>query len=378
MKKVSIGIAGLGFGKEFLAIYKEHPNVGEIAVCTRNPDTLKRVGDEFAIPEALRFQNYDDMAACEALDAIHIVTPIAEHTPQTLKALRAGKHTACTVPMATSLEDLREITAAKEASGKYYMMMETSLYTREYLYVKGLVDSGELGRIQYIKGDHMQNMALDGWGDYWRGFPPFYYGTHVLAPILGLLNTRAEAVRCLGSGRVAPDKAEKYGCKYAVETATFRMKDSDVVAEAHRCLFETIRQVRECFDVYGDKLSFEWEPTVDEGHTLFHGIDDYTKLHAPDSEALLPPEIRKFTRRQLIRDPSQPSFIQGSGHGGSHPHLCHEFISAILEDREPAVDVYRSADITAAGICAQMSAFGGGGWVEVPDLRGEAPERRAR
>ena len=368
-KKVNIGIAGLGFGKEFLAIYKEHENVGKIAICTRNPETLKKVGEEFDIPEELRFTNYDDMVACSELDAIHIVTPIAEHVPQTLKALNAGKHVACTVPMATTIDDLKAIIEAKEKSGKYYMQMETSLYTREYLAVKKMLDNGELGKIQYIKGDHMQNMSLDGWGDYWRGFPPFYYGTHVLAPILMLSGSKFKSVRCLGSGRVSADKAEKYGCGFAVETATFRFKDSDLVAEAHRCLFETVRQVRECFDIYGSKKSFEWEPTVDEGHTIFYGIDDFEKFTAPDTADLLPDSIKKFTLRQNISDPSQPSFIQGSGHGGSHPHLCHEFISAIVEDREPAIDVYLSADISAAGICAQISAFNDGAEVEVPSFR---------
>ncbi|HWQ78149.1 MAG TPA: Gfo/Idh/MocA family oxidoreductase [Anaerovoracaceae bacterium] len=370
-KKINIGIAGLAFGKEFVAVYKEHPHVGDIAICTRNPDTLKEVGDEFGIPEYLRFTNYDDMVAVKELDAIHVVTPIAEHVPQTLKALNAGKHAACTVPMATTLEDIRAIIEAKQRSGKNYMMMETSLYTREYFYVKKMKDSGELGRIQYIKGDHMQNMSLTGWGDYWKGFPPFLYGTHVLGPILDLVGTRAKSVRCLGSGKLSQDKAENYGCPYAVETATFRLENSDVVAEAHRCLFETIRQVRECFDVYGDKKSFEWEPTVDEGHTIFFGIDDYEKFEAPDTGELLPPEIEKFTKRQTIKDPNQPSFIQGAGHGGSHPHLCHEFIMSIVEDRDPYVDVFKSADITAAGICAQESAMKDGEEILVPDFRSE-------
>lgn len=371
MKKVNIGIVGLAFGKEFLAIYKEHPLVDKIAICTRNPATLKAVGEEFGIPESYRFTDYDDMIALKELDAIHIVTPIAEHTNQTLKALEAGKHTACTVPMATSLEDIRRIIDAKKKSGRIYMMMETSLYTREYLYVRKMRDRGELGRIQYIKGDHMQNMSLEGWGDYWRGFPPFLYGTHVLSPILDLVGTRAESVRCLGSGRLSEDKAEHYGCPYAVQTATFRLKDSDVIAEAHRCLFETTRQVRECFDVYGSKKSFEWEPTVDEGHTIFYGIDDYEKFHAPDTAELLPKEIQKFTRRQAINDPNQPSFVQGAGHGGSHPHLCNEFINAIVEGREPYVDVYRSAEVTAAGICAHESCMNGGKEVAVPDFRNE-------
>lgn len=367
-KKINIGIIGLAFGKEFLAIYKEHPYVGEIAICTRNPNTLNAVGDEFEIPKHLRFTNYDDMVTLELLDAIHIVTPISEHTPQSLKALKAGKHVACTVPMATTLEDIRAIIDAKLNADKIYMMMETSLYTREYLNVKKMYDSGELGRIQYIKGDHMQNMSLDGWGGYWEGFPPFLYGTHVLSPILDLVGTRAKSVRCLGSGRLSKDKAENYGCPYAVETATFRMENSDVVAEAHRCLFETIRQCRECFDVYCDKKSFEWEATVDEGHTIFYGIDDYEKYQAPDTGDLLPDEIKKFTLRQTIKDPNQPSFIQGAGHGGSHPHLCHEFIMSIVEGREPYVDVFKSANVTAAGICAHESAMKDGEEIFVPDF----------
>lgn len=374
MKKVSIGVVGLGFGKEFASIYCDHPNVDKVAICTRNPETLKKVGDELGIPEELRFTNYDDMVVCDALDAIHIVTPIAEHYPQAIKALKAKKHTACTVPMATTLDELRDIIKTAKENHVIYTMMETSLYTREYLYVKDLKDSGKLGRIQYIKGDHMQNMELDGWGGYWQGFPPFWYGTHVLSPILDLLETTPKSVRCLGSGRLSEERAKNYNCPYAVETATFRMRNSDVVAEAHRCLFETIRQVRECFDVYGDKMSFEWEPTVDEGHTIFTGIDDFQKFHAPDTADRLPKEIQKYTLREAIIDPNQPSFIQGSGHGGSHPHLCHEFVSAIVEGRQPYMDAIRSANYTGAGICAQESAFRDGAEVEVPDFNEEFGE----
>lgn len=215
MKKVNIGVAGLGFGKEFAAIYCDHPLVDKVAICTRNPETLNKVGEELGIPEELRFTNYDDMISHEELDAIHIVTPIKEHYPQSIKALRAGKHTACTVPMATSLDELREIVKTSREVGKIYTMMETSLYTREYLYVKRLKENGELGKIQYLKGDHMQNMSLEGWGDYWQGFPPFWYGTHVLSPILDLAGTTAKSVRCLGSGRVNKERAEHYGGPYA-------------------------------------------------------------------------------------------------------------------------------------------------------------------
>ena len=144
-----------------------------MAICTRNPETLNKVGEELGIPEELRFTNYDDMISHEELDAIHIVTPIKEHYPQSIKALRAGKHTACTVPMATSLDELREIVKTSREVGKIYTMMETSLYTREYLYVKRLKENGELGKIQYLKGDHMQNMSLEGGETTGRDFRRF-------------------------------------------------------------------------------------------------------------------------------------------------------------------------------------------------------------
>ena len=96
--------------------------VGESVQGIRN---LKlKWGKELGIPEELRFTNYDDMISHEELDAIHIVTPIKEHYPQSIKALRAGKHTACTVPMATSLDELREIVKTSREVGKIYTMME--------------------------------------------------------------------------------------------------------------------------------------------------------------------------------------------------------------------------------------------------------------
>ena len=60
--------------------------------------------------------------------------------------------------------------------------------------------------------------------------------------------------------------------------------------------------------------------------------------------------------------------MQGSGHGGSHPHLAHEFVRSIIEDRPPAIDAVTAANWTAVGICAHESAMRGGARVAVPDF----------
>ena len=62
------------------------------------------------------------------------------------------------------------------------------------------------------------------------------------------------------------------------------------------------------------------------------------------------------------------SFIQGSGHGGSHPHLAHEFVMSILEDRDPFPNSVQSANWTCVGIIAHESAIKGGELMRLPDF----------
>ena len=43
------------------------------------------------------------------VDAVHINSPIPDHAPQSLAAMKAGKHVACTVPMATTVDECRQL-----------------------------------------------------------------------------------------------------------------------------------------------------------------------------------------------------------------------------------------------------------------------------
>lgn len=60
------------------------------------------------------------------------------------------------------------------------------------------------------------------------------------------------------------------------------------------------------------------------------------------------------------------SFTQGSGHGGSHPHLAHEFAMALFEDRDPFPNAVQSANWSSVGLCAHQSALAGGKLVKLP------------
>lgn len=366
MKPIKIGIAGLGFGAEFIPIYQSHPHTELVAVCQRSAGKLGQIADHFGIPK--RYSRYEDMLLDPDIDAIHINTPIPDHAEQSIAALRAGKHVACTVPMATSIEDCHRIVEARRQSGKQYMMMETAVYTREFLYVKDLLDQGKLGRIQFLRGAHQQEMA--GWPGYWEGLPPMHYATHAVSPLLALAGREAESVNCLGSGSIDKRLAEKYGSPFAVESALFRLRDSELAMEVTRSLFETSREYVESFDVYGDRMSFEWQQLEREAPVVFTG-EAGERVKIPDYADRLPEEIRKFTT-QGVYDASENkhlSFTQGSGHGGSHPHLVHEFVMSLVDNRSPFPDVYTSANWTCAGLCAHESAMNRGAAIYLPQFR---------
>ncbi|MBL8855046.1 MAG: Gfo/Idh/MocA family oxidoreductase [Planctomycetaceae bacterium] len=365
-KPVNVAMVGLGFGAEFIPIYQAHPDANVHAICRRNESEMNKVGDMFGIEN--RYVNYEDVLSDPKVDFVHINSPIPDHGRMTLQALDAGKHVMCTVPMSTSISECEQIVDKVKKTGLKYMMAETVVYSREFLFIKELYEKGELGKLQYLSASHPQDM--DGWPEYWEAMIPMHYATHVVSPVLGLTNSKAEYVSCFGSGEVREDIRKKSGNRFAVESCHIKLLNSDLSAHIWRFLYDTARQYRESIDVYGSKKSFEWTLTEGGKHVLHtakkpeHEIPEL--IDVPDYAHLLPEPIRKFT--QSIQDADHLSFIQGGGHGGSHPHMVHEMVSALVADRDPWPNAVTSANWTCVGICAHQSAEKGGQIVHLPEF----------
>ena len=377
MKKLNVALVGLGFGKCFLPIWLDHPNVASVTVCDRTEALLLKAKEEY--PQIRTTTSLEEVLKDETVDAVHLVTPIPLHADQSVAVLESGKHCACTVPMATSLEDIRRIVEARRKSGKNYMMMETTLYTYQFFYVKELLEKGELGRIQFLRGSHYQDMV--GWPSYWMGLPPMWYGTHAIGPMTVLSGGRAERVACFGSGTMEPWLHEQYGNPYPVETAIFDFGNG-LKGEATRSLFETTRAYQEGLFVYGSKGSFEWgiedgsRPYVTANCPPEPGMRGswpvVKETPMPNYHRRLPETLQKYTIDPKNFDPQNPQASleegRGGGHHGSHPHLVHEFVMSILEERKPWIDENLGGNITAAGICAHESAMQGGKLIEIPEF----------
>jgi hypothetical protein len=198
-------------------------------------------------------------------------------------------------------------------------------------------------------------------------------------------------VSCFGSGRIRDDLAARYGSPFAIESAHISLRASDVCARVYRSLFDAARQYRESFDVFGTKMSVEWPLIEGEGLVLHTAKEPQARMAkrstAPDCAHLLPEPIRHFTTKTFLDLPEYRHLARGAGadpdgthahlvtdpgslegHGGSHPHLVHEFVSALVENRDPFPNAVQAANITCAGILAHQSAMKGGQPLRLPDF----------
>jgi predicted dehydrogenase len=320
------------------------------------------------------FHDFDEALASD-YDAIHLVSGIPDHARQALATLNSGKHCACTVPMATSVDDLHAIVEAQRRSGRRYMMMETAVYTRQFLYAQELKRQGRLGRIQFLRGAHYQDM--ERWPSYWAGLPPMWYATHAVSPLLAIAECRAVRVHGFGSGEMRPELSGPYGNPYPIETAILQLDRPGLAAEVTRSLFHCARPYMESFVIYGENGCYEWQ-MEDQDPVLFEAtpvVPDQVRTVTthrpapPDRRDLLPSEVARHTRTfKATASHTHISFDQGGGHHGSHPHMIHEFVRSIVEARRPWIDAETAANWTAVGLCAHESAMHGGKAVDVPDF----------
>jgi predicted dehydrogenase len=373
-RRINVCVVGLHFGSHFIPIYKNHPNVKSVAICDLKKDLVKDNAERFDIDRV--FYSLEEVCSQSDIDAVHLDTPPTQHAKHSISVLESGKHCACTIPMGMSIGEIEAIINSQRNAVKNYMMMETAVYTREFLFIKELIKKGEFGTITFARGAHLQDM--EGWPDYWIGFPPLAHITHAFSPVLALLETRATKVHCFGSGKLRHDLIGPYSNPFPFETAIFKLANTDVAAEVSRFMFQTARPYTESFAIYGDKKGFEWQQVENEPPLLYtllplernrRGRDvKIERIKVPDRADLLPKKIAQFTTRGLFKPDEHSSFYIGGGHGGAHPHLVHEFVTSIIDDRKPWINEVVAAHWTAAGICAHESAMQEGKEILVPEF----------
>jgi predicted dehydrogenase len=339
---IRIGIAGHGFCKFGAAFgFQDHPSVEVVAVTDVDPERCAALAKSTRCKTT--YASLEEMLRDDRVEAVMIATDAPSHCRHCVLALEHGKHVACAVPAVWgSLEDADNLYAAVKRSGLKYMMFETSAYHSDCFLMRETYRAGLLGRIIYSEG-HYYHYAPEPLGSHnnWReGSPPMWYATHSTAYYIAVTGGHYTEVACLGfRGNISTFRPEgnAYGNPFDSETALFKTDQGG--ASRMNC----------CWGAAGSHGDFG----------LVHG-----ELGAVIGTEFSPKE--KLGDASRFWKPRLPEGVDPGGHGGSHGYLTNEFITAILEDRDPLINVAWSLNMTVPGIIAHQSALKDGEWLAVP------------
>jgi UDP-N-acetylglucosamine 3-dehydrogenase len=139
-------VIGLGFFGEIHAeVVAALPGAELRAVCTRRPERLHEIQRRLGVPRAYR--DYRELLADPDVEAVSVVTHVADHVQPAVAALRAGKHVLLEKPMAPSVADCDRIIAAALKADRILMVGHICRFNPRYDILRERVRAGELGRV---------------------------------------------------------------------------------------------------------------------------------------------------------------------------------------------------------------------------------------
>mgnify|MGYP001300580398 CR=1 FL=1 len=146
--KLKIGIIGLGhWGPNLLSNFLANDLVDVAAVCDMDSNKLAKAKSATCkkTSDATELLTQDN-----DIRAIIVATPVSTHYGLVKQALESGKDVFVEKPLASTVEEATELVELAKAKNLILMVGHVFLYNRGIQYVKGLIDAGELGDLQFI------------------------------------------------------------------------------------------------------------------------------------------------------------------------------------------------------------------------------------
>lgn len=337
--KIRMGIVGYGYCKFGAAFgFQNHPNVEIVAVSDLIPERCNQLAKDCKCSKT--YSSLEELVQDDSIEAVFIATDAPNHAKHAIEVLRHGKHVASAVPAVFgSLEDADKLFEAVKTSGLKYMMFETSCFHDDLFSMRQIYAAGGLGELIYSEGEyyHYMEKALPSYLNWRVGLPPQWYPTHSNAYGICVNNGSFTEVSCLGMpsilNHLKPEN-NRYKNPFGSEIALFRTNEGAMSRMA--VSWDTPGDGGERGRIRGEKGSF---------YNKYEGL-----------EKSLP----------NLNRPALPPGVEAGGHGGSHGHLMNEFISAILQNRKPLIDIAMALNLTVSGIVAHESALKNGELLKIP------------
>ncbi len=358
-RKVRMAVVGGGFGAGFW--WHEHPQCEVTAVTDLREDRRKNLIRRYKCQSAYESLEVMLEKAADTFDAVAVFSGAPEHVKHAVMCMKAGKHVCSAVPAAVTLEECAQLKETKEKTGLRYMMAESSYYRQACISAREMYEQGQFGdnlfysEVEYYHpsiGDKSSGLSWFQGKPTWRyGFPPMLYPTHSTGFLVGVTKERLVEVSCLGvkdTGDFPAPNETRWKNPYVAEMALCKTDRGNMCRVG---VFWNGVSHGERAQWFGDKVALYMRSSG--------GQPDMITAAGKGTKPWKIPEWWKTDRLP-------EKMRHASGHGGSAAFISAEFVDALVEDREPAIDLYESLAMTAPGIVAHQSALKGGEQLKVP------------
>lgn len=163
---IKIGLVGIGgMGGVHFNVYKSLKDVQVVAVADVRTDMAKEKVNDDSINI---YASLDELLSSETVDIIDICTPSYLHCELSIKALQHGVHVLSEKPMSLTSEDSEKIISAAKQTDKFFMTAHVVRFMQPYVYLKSVIDSGELGELVRLDMKRLSSIPLWSWDDWMR------------------------------------------------------------------------------------------------------------------------------------------------------------------------------------------------------------------
>jgi predicted dehydrogenase len=341
-RKVRVGLVGYGVCQFAAAFgFQDHPNVEVVAVSDLLPERCAALSKVTRC--ATTYPSLEELVKNDRIEAVFVATDAPSHARHCIEVLNHGKHVASAVPAVFgTVEDAHKLFNAVKSSGLKYMMFETSYFHEDLYAMRQIYKAGGLGKLLYSEGEyfHYMETPIDSYKGWRVGLPPQWYPTHSNAYYVGVTGGSFTEVSCMGTRsrleHLQPAN-NPYENAFGTEIALFRTNEGGMSRMS--VSWDSPGYGGEMGRIRGEKGSY---------YGKFEGLEK----NLPN------------TKR-----PPLPPRVEPGGHGGSHGYLMDEFVTAILQDRKPLVDIAQALNMTVAGIVAHQSALKDGERLRIPQFQ---------
>ncbi len=328
--ELRVGVIGLGMGERNSRAYREIEAVRLVAVCDVEEDRVRRVAAE--VGAEVGTTEWRDL--CElGLDVISVCSPDHLHHEMARAALESGAHVLCEKPMTTTLEDALDLVGTADRTGRKLAVGNVNRFVPQIRAVHELAAKGRLGELFMVEGSYIHDMRNVYVRTPWRIDPGMPQN-----PWIAGASHAMDLVRWLG-GEIE-------------EIMMYENRVKGTAAELPEHAISILRFESGCLGkVWLNKGLRRWPEHVVE--LAAYGSDGTAMANTEDMQvrAWLDPEIGGQMGPTVI------PFEVASGHPVKAE--LESFVTSILEDTPPLIDVREGARTVAALMAGLDSAESG-------------------